>query len=213
MSLNTGFCPQCKSIPVIKAKNYGPMPRCSSCLENNRLGRAERRKLKHGQRSFHFDASGNLYPNNAESSEQICAFCHGQFTLRTKRNGRPVCDNCTAKRGQERREKNLARVQATYWKDPKSAIRRRLSRELLRMGLSIEWFDSQGTRCGICGTDKPGGRGGWHIDHDHTCCQIGCQKCVRGILCHRCNVGLGQFCDEPERLKAAIQWLESRKRL
>jgi hypothetical protein len=48
------------------------------------------------------------------------------------------------------------------------------------------------------------------VDHDHTCCsgEITCGKCVRGLLCVRCNTVLGLLRDDPEILRAAIAYLE-----
>ena len=66
-----------------------------------------------------------------------------------------------------------------------------------------EWdarFGQQGGRCAICGAESHGGQG-WHTDHDHGA------GTVRGILCHKCNVGLGCFNDDPARLKAAARYL------
>jgi hypothetical protein len=64
-------------------------------------------------------------------------------------------------------------------------------------GLAQEDFDLllnfQGYACGMC--RKPFEEGQLiHVDHDHACCQKknrSCGKCVRGLLCHACNIALG----------------------
>lgn len=81
-------------------------------------------------------------------------------------------------------------------------------------GISFEEFDAllvkQGNGCAICQTSVPGGKGTWHIDHDHSCCsgRKSCGKCIRGLLCQRCNAGLGHFGDNRESLRKAISYLE-----
>jgi hypothetical protein len=72
-------------------------------------------------------------------------------------------------------------------------------------GLSEEDYhtllEAQGYRCACCGTDHPG-RETFAVDHDHD---IGT---VRGLLCLQCNVGLGMFKDDPDRLRSAAVYLE-----
>ena len=63
--------------------------------------------------------------------------------------------------------------------------------------------EAQGDRCAICGVDSPGSRSKvWSVDHCHV------TNVVRGLLCHRCNMGLGYFKDDPVRLRSAITYLE-----
>jgi hypothetical protein len=73
-------------------------------------------------------------------------------------------------------------------------------------GISLEEFDAlvtaQEGRCAICRTDTPGGKGSWHVDHDHATNRI------RGLLCHPCNLMLGHAQDDPARLRAAAAYLD-----
>lgn len=65
-------------------------------------------------------------------------------------------------------------------------------------------FASQGFRCAICQTDKPGrAQGwGWHVDHDHA------TDTVRAILCHHCNIALGAARDNPAILRMMADYIE-----
>lgn len=74
-----------------------------------------------------------------------------------------------------------------------------------KYGLSIEDFERiaaiQGDRCALCRTDTPGGRGSWHVDHDHE------TGAIRGLLCMRCNRAIGMFEDSTDLLELAIRYL------
>lgn len=59
---------------------------------------------------------------------------------------------------------------------------------------------AQGGGCAICGTTQWPGKGP-HGDHDHVTGRF------RGILCHDCNLLLGNAKDDPARLRAAIEYL------
>jgi Recombination endonuclease VII len=64
-------------------------------------------------------------------------------------------------------------------------------------------FDGQGQRCAMCGSDDPRSKYGWKTDHCHETGK------VRGILCHQCNVMLGNAEDDPQRLLAGVAYLEA----
>jgi hypothetical protein len=68
---------------------------------------------------------------------------------------------------------------------------------------------SQGGACAICREPIDAWTSDVHIDHDHTCCpgQSTCGGCVRGVLCAPCNHGIGRFRDNPQLLRAAIDYL------
>lgn len=68
----------------------------------------------------------------------------------------------------------------------------------------LELEVAQDGLCAIC-RKPPNGR--WprlHVDHDHV------TGVVRGLLCFRCNAGLGHFQDDRSRIEAAVQYLVDR---
>ena len=64
-----------------------------------------------------------------------------------------------------------------------------------------ERTEKQGGVCAICGEMNRNG-GALSIDHDH---QTGHN---RGLLCNRCNPGLGYFRDNPDLLRKAAEYLD-----
>jgi len=50
------------------------------------------------------------------------------------------------------------------------------------------------------------------VDHDHGCCPgraQSCGRCVRGLLCSRCNLTLGAMQDNPAWLRSAADYVEA----
>ncbi len=84
---------------------------------------------------------------------------------------------------------------------------RQLDRQLEKeYGISrAHWeliLKAQDGKCKLCGKVF-GGKIKIHVDHNHE------TQVVRGLLCHSCNIGLGHFGDDPERLRAAANYLET----
>lgn len=71
-------------------------------------------------------------------------------------------------------------------------------------------LDVQGGQCaGRCGATGRTRR--LAVDHDHSCCSgpTSCGKCVRGLLCKRCNRFIGLLRDAPGSLRALANYLEN----
>jgi len=100
------------------------------------------------------------------------------------------------------------------WRQSKQHLRSKYRMTPEQLG---ELEARQGRRCAICdelGPAKPT-KPFLVVDHDHSCCSGSgqtCGICVRGLLCMRCNTGLGFFKDDPELLEAAIRYLAMAKK-
>lgn len=68
-------------------------------------------------------------------------------------------------------------------------------------------FNSQGGQCAGC--NNPVEESRMEVDHDHRCCpgDKTCGECVRGLLCHSCNVALAMIKDDPNRALALAAYL------
>ena len=66
-----------------------------------------------------------------------------------------------------------------------------------KYGLPRGWYGQQGDQCSICK------RSGMKmvIDHNHQTGE------VRGLLCHACNVGIGNLGDDVDRVRSALEYL------
>ena len=83
----------------------------------------------------------------------------------------------------------------------------RKARLLCSWGVTLEEYISmlknQKRRCAICGTTKmDNGRRNFCVDHNHKTGK------VRGLLCGKCNKGLGLFKDSISILEKAISYLK-----
>ena len=132
----------------------------------------------------------------------------------SRRSDRPLgvishCKECCAKwqregrskyRGQWRDWPQDKKERHMYW-DRNARLKRKFGIDSARYH---EILAEQGGKCAICDSSDPGSRRNkhFHVDHCHT------TGVVRGLLCAHCNTAIGSMRDSPERLRAAVAYLE-----
>lgn len=115
-----------------------------------------------------------------------------------------ICKKCNSKKAQDH-AKNFPEM-----------FKKRTTRNRLKSNYSItidqynKIKNDQNDRCLICNIHESDTKNGLYVDHDHLCCnkKNTCGKCIRGLLCKSCNMGLGNFKDKVSSLKNAIIYLE-----
>jgi hypothetical protein len=123
--------------------------------------------------------------------------------IKNKR-GKPLsyCKDC--KSGVEEEEPKRRKLHMGY--DPKET-RDRISHLKRDYGMTIDDYRNmlieQEYKCAICGCLQSNCDRLFHVDHDHLTGK------VRGLLCNRCNGGLGYFKDNIVFLVNAIKYLIS----
>lgn len=125
------------------------------------------------------------------------------------REFRSRCRSCETKAARLYRlahPKKVRRIKRNWSRKNPESVKRTLIRVFARrLGYNpdqiLKWWQEHPKTCDICGvgTDKEK----MAIDHCHT------TGVIRGLLCERCNHGLGHFKDDPERLREAANYLEA----
>lgn len=112
-----------------------------------------------------------------------CLNCGKEFTPKQRSNAQCCSPECGVEN---------ARLKATY------SLTGAQVRKLVAQ---------QDHKCAIC--RKPFANRG-NIDHDHACCpgEKSCGKCIRGVLCKKCNTAIGMLDDDPDRCFMAAAYLQ-----
>lgn len=120
-----------------------------------------------------------------------------------------VCKNAERRAYYVLNKDRLKHHWRTAWAAKSPQQRRRIRAK--RYGITPErlasLLEAQQESCAICKEKFTEGNVPC-VDHDHSCCIKGsCGKCVRGLLCNRCNKLLGLAQDDPNILQEAIRYL------
>lgn len=133
-----------------------------------------------------------------------CKHCNSEFE---RINPRKVFCSRTCIHGHwyskpENRKSKQERSKSWQARKPESILKKRLKKYY---GITVEQFEAmysaQDGTCKICNRACPSGRR-LSVDHDHSNGQI------RGLLCMKCNKGLGSFEDNKENMARAISYLK-----
>jgi hypothetical protein len=113
-----------------------------------------------------------------------------------------ICEPCRKASRIYQKNKRDERVKSLGY-DPRRFSRHNMSREKYD-----EMIARHNGKCWVCKE-----REAVNIDHDHSCCSgtWSCGKCIRGVLCNRCNTALGLMQDDKKILSKAISYLEETK--
>lgn len=145
---------------------------------------------RHYQRLLRFGDPLHV-PSGAHPDTPIraCKWCGTEFDSRV--GGRKLCCSEQCRRIVELLVKSIGRYSLT-------------------LAQYRTMWDAQGGVCALCQGEPSGRAKVLSVDHDHTCCpgQSSCGKCVRALLCDRCNNGLGCFGDDLQVIRAAATYIE-----
>jgi hypothetical protein len=152
--------------------------------------------------------------------QKVCTKCHQEISILNfyrdsrRSDGRcSCCRSCILKQNKEWAKRNpekVAQYHRTWRKTHPETVNRLTRRGTIKRscGLTVEQFEhkleSQSGRCLICGSlEYSSGKSSLCVDHDHK------TKLFRGLICDRCNRGLGLLGDSEVLLLRALRYLQA----
>ena len=133
----------------------------------------------------------------SKSKPGVCEVCNGE----TSETRAVRCKSCWKARPTEGRKNTYRkyRIKKTY-------------------KLSLDDYDEmlkkQDSKCAICLIEQSELAHSLYVDHNRSCCSgsESCGDCVRGLLCSKCNFGIGNFKDNETTMKSAIRYIRKYKK-
>ena len=134
-----------------------------------------------------------------------------QFALRRGRTSgvQSSCRQCQSEYHRKRYAEN-----EQYRNNRKQQAKARkevLGHSYLQYGITKDQLDDLARRFdGMCYSCR--NRPWTCVDHDHQCCpgdKKTCGNCVRGLLCHQCNIALGLLSDNPDEIEKLLVYIKN----
>lgn len=182
---DVGVCSVCSG-PTLRTGQRGKVPTICSSACRGQLNRQRVEHLKKDAAAYHAAKSRHA---EAVRKDIHCVEC-GElipFVVGARRATR-----CAVCRPKHERVRTQAKDRNRHWR--RSGIDMTAKRY-------AEMVAEQQGRCAIC--LRPGEH--WHVDHDHVTGK------TRSLLCINCNMAIGQLGDDPDRIRAAAEYIEKHR--
>jgi hypothetical protein len=187
-----------KQKTIVLYNEYG-LRRCTKCLQYKELYDFHKfAKSTDGLKSMcktcvkSYDKEENLtklaLPPKVVGEMIHCRWCKEYLFESSFGKGKTYCKSCSSKIGHTNNIKRFGLTPEQY----------------------IDISNAQDNVCKICGSEDGSGKR-LSVDHDHSCCfgPSSCGKCIRGLLCSRCNKTLGMVNDDASMLNKMVAYLSS----
>jgi hypothetical protein len=190
------------------------MIKCKTCLVSKPIAEfAKCRRCKRGVRGdckkCHSKKSIINQKKNKVKRKEYLKKWHQENKEKVKQNRENYKDIKNKKRrdkyANDEEYRNKRKLEARKWQqdNPKKRKNHRLKQYGITYEDFIELLDKAEHKCQICGySDKSDKKMFPVVDHCHN------TNIVRGILCSKCNMALGNFNDSIDNLKNAILYLK-----
>lgn len=165
------------------------------------------------------------YKTNKDGHDYYCKYCRKGSHLASMRANKKKCslESCdkphyaktycrmhyarAITRNNVERSIDSVDISKSYFYNGKTTLYTRNRMLMLKYKITLEEYQERtADGCELCGEIS---NISYHVDHDHLCCkgQKTCGKCVRGIICHKCNIAVDKMQNGVMRQDYPNYWL------
>lgn len=199
---------------IIRLRKGKPYKICRPCENKQQRESFKKHRAKYLER----DRLARTYERAGDTKEMRCSKCKEikpieKFNAHMIKIKYPYCRDCRIAVTKDHHAKEESKQKHREWYNTKYVPVERNLRYIKTYGITLDQYNEmsvqQDHKCKICKkpeTAKSSLRkdGSYNLAVDH------CHKTgkVRGLLCQKCNGGLGQFHDSIQNLYSAIEYLK-----